>query len=76
MAVVQVGPVSYAWLGRPHVSPLVTVWFDDALWFSTGATEQKAINLHTNRRVVVTTGCNSWDHGLDVVVEGRGDARD
>jgi general stress protein 26 len=57
--------------GRPHVSPLVAVWFDGALWFSTGATEQKAVNLHTNRDVVVTTGCNSWDEGLDVVVEGE-----
>lgn len=57
--------------GRPHVSPLVTVWFDGALWFSTGATEQKAVNLRTSPHVVVTTGCNSWDHGLDVVVEGE-----
>jgi general stress protein 26 len=57
--------------GRPHVSPLVAVWFDQALWFSTGATEQKAVNLHANRHVVVTTGCNSWDQGLDVVVEGE-----
>ena len=57
--------------GRPHVSPLVAVWFDGALWFSTGAAEQKAVNLHTNRHVVVTTGCNSWDRGLDVVVEGE-----
>jgi general stress protein 26 len=57
--------------GRPHVSPLVTVWFDRALWFSTGAAEQKAVNLRTNRHVVITTGCNSWDQGLDVVVEGE-----
>jgi general stress protein 26 len=57
--------------GRPHVSPLVTVWFDRALWFTTGATEQKAVNLHTNPHVIVTTGCNSWDQGLDVVVEGE-----
>jgi general stress protein 26 len=57
--------------GRPHVSPLVTVWFGEALWFSTGATEQKAVNLHTNPHVVITTGCNSWDRGLDVVVEGE-----
>ena len=57
--------------GRPHVTPLVAVWFDQALWFSTGATEQKAVNLRTNRQVVVTTGCNSWDQGLDVVVEGE-----
>jgi general stress protein 26 len=57
--------------GRPHVSPLVAVWFDEALWFSTGATEQKAVNLLANRQVIVTTGCNSWDQGLDVVVEGE-----
>jgi general stress protein 26 len=57
--------------GRPHVSPLVTVWFDQALWFATGGAEQKAVNLRTNRHVVVTTGCNSWDRGLDVVVEGE-----
>jgi general stress protein 26 len=57
--------------GRPHVSPLVTVWFDGALWFSTGAAEQKAVNLHASRHVVITTGCNSWDQGLDVVVEGE-----
>jgi nitroimidazol reductase NimA-like FMN-containing flavoprotein (pyridoxamine 5'-phosphate oxidase superfamily) len=56
--------------GRPHVSPLVVVWLDDALYFSTGGTEQKALNLHTNPNVGLTTGCNSWDHGLDVVVEG------
>jgi general stress protein 26 len=57
--------------GSPHVSPLVAVWSDGALWFSTGPSEQKAVNLHTNPRVVLTTGCNSWDHGLDVVVEGE-----
>ncbi len=56
--------------GRPHVSPLVAVWLDDTLYFSTGGTEQKAFNLRTNPNVVLTTGCNSWDRGLDVVVEG------
>jgi general stress protein 26 len=56
--------------GRPHVSPLVAVWHDGALHFSTGAAEQKAVNLRTNRHVVVTTGCNTWDRGLDVVLEG------
>jgi hypothetical protein len=43
---------------------------DDTLYFSTGGTEQKALNLRTNPNVVLTTGCNSWDHGLDIVVEG------
>src|SRR3954447_22926358 len=31
--------------GRPHVSPLVAVWLDDAIHFATGAAEQKAVNL-------------------------------
>jgi general stress protein 26 len=56
--------------GRPHVTPLVAVWLDDALHFSTGETEQKALNLRANPHVVLTTGCNSWNEGLDVVVEG------
>jgi general stress protein 26 len=57
--------------GRPHVTPLVAVWLDAALHFTTGPTEQKAVNLTTNPHVVLTTGCNTWDHGLDVMVEGR-----
>jgi len=56
--------------GRPHVTPLVTVWFNDALYFCTGPAEQKAVNLRTNQNVVLTTGCNTWNEGLDVVVEG------
>jgi len=56
--------------GRPHVTPLVAVWLDGAVHFSTGAREQKAVNLRGNPHVVLTTGCNRWDQGLDVVVEG------
>jgi general stress protein 26 len=56
--------------GRPHVTPLVAVWLDDALHFCTGPSEQKAVNLAHNPRVVLTTGCNTWERGLDVVVEG------
>ena len=56
--------------GRPHVTPLVAVWLDDALHFSTGPEEQKARNLGGNRRVALTTGANDWQGGLDVVVEG------
>ena len=41
-----------------------------AIWFSTGADEQKFANLRANPHVVLTTGCNRWDQGLDVVVEG------
>jgi nitroimidazol reductase NimA-like FMN-containing flavoprotein (pyridoxamine 5'-phosphate oxidase superfamily) len=56
--------------GRPHVSPLVAVWLDDAVYFTTGETEQKARNLRANANVILTTGCSTWDDGLDVVVEG------
>jgi general stress protein 26 len=56
--------------GRPHVTPLVAVWLDGAIHFCTGADEQKAVNLRTNQHVVLTTGCNDWRQGLDVVVEG------
>src|SRR5215813_9002133 len=56
--------------GRPHVTPLVAVWLDGALHFSTGATEQKALNLRGNPHVILMTGCNHWEEGLDVVVEG------
>lgn len=56
--------------GRPHVTPLVGVWIDDTFVFCTGPTEQKARNLQAGTAVVVTTGTNTWNSGLDVVVEG------
>ena len=56
--------------GRPHMTPLVAVWSDDALYFSTGELEQKALNLKTNPHVILSTGCNDWTSGMDVVVEG------
>ena len=56
--------------GRPHSTPLVAVWLDDALYFCTGETEQKAHNLAANPHVLLTTGDNGWERGLDVVVEG------
>jgi Pyridoxamine 5'-phosphate oxidase len=57
--------------GRPHVTPLVAAWLDGAIHFHTGADEQKAANLRANPHVVLTTGCNRWNEGLDVVVEGE-----
>jgi len=57
--------------GRPHVTPLVAVWLGDALYFTTGPNEQKAVNLRHNRQVTLTTGCNDWERGIDVVVEGE-----
>ena len=56
--------------GRPHVTPLIGVWMDDALYFCTGPAERKARNLAENPHVVLTTGSNSLDGGLDLVVEG------
>jgi nitroimidazol reductase NimA-like FMN-containing flavoprotein (pyridoxamine 5'-phosphate oxidase superfamily) len=57
--------------GRPHVTPLVAVWLDDAIYFTTGPDEQKAVNLRGNAHVILMTGCNQWDSGLDVVIEGQ-----
>lgn len=56
--------------GRPHVTPLVAVWLDNALHFCTGPGEQKARNLAGNPQVVLSVGACSWSDGLDVVVEG------
>jgi hypothetical protein len=44
--------------GRPHITPIASVWLDDALYFSTGQTERKAKNLELNPHCVITTGCN------------------
>ena len=37
--------------GRPHVTPLIAVWLDGALYFSTGEEERKARNLAANPHV-------------------------
>ncbi len=65
-----------AWLstvrpdGRPHVTPLLFVWLDATLYFCTGPAERKARNLSRNPHVVLTTGTNSFEPGLDLVIEG------
>lgn len=56
--------------GRPHVTPLPAVWHENSLYFCTGLQEQKAANVARNPQVALTTGCNKWKQGLDVVVEG------
>jgi general stress protein 26 len=56
--------------GRPHVTPLLAVWLEDALYFTTGPGERKARNLAANPHVVLTTGTNAYGSGLDVTVEG------
>jgi len=56
--------------GRPHVTPLVSVWLDGALYFCTGRSERKAKNLARNSHCIIMTGCNALSEGLDLVVEG------
>jgi nitroimidazol reductase NimA-like FMN-containing flavoprotein (pyridoxamine 5'-phosphate oxidase superfamily) len=56
--------------GRPHVTPLSAVWHDGALYFCTGAGEQKGVNLARSAKCALTTGTNAWKAGLDVVIEG------
>ena len=56
--------------GRPHVTPLIGIWHDAAMYFCTGPREQKFRNLEGNAQVALTTGDNAWAAGLDVVVEG------
>lgn len=57
--------------GRPHVTPLLAVWLDGVVHFCTGPDEQKAANLAGAPLCALTTGSNTLDQGLDVVVEGR-----
>jgi nitroimidazol reductase NimA-like FMN-containing flavoprotein (pyridoxamine 5'-phosphate oxidase superfamily) len=57
--------------GHPHLTPLVAVWLDGAIYFCTGDTEQKAVNLRKNPHVILAAGSIHWDSGLDVVVEGN-----
>ena len=59
--------------GRPHVTPLVGVWIDDAFYFCTGAEERKALNLAANAECALITGTNSFAEGFDIVIEGSVD---
>ncbi len=56
--------------GRPHVTPLIGLYHDGALHFTTGLREQKYRNLEHSPHVAMTTGTNTWAQGFDVVVEG------
>jgi nitroimidazol reductase NimA-like FMN-containing flavoprotein (pyridoxamine 5'-phosphate oxidase superfamily) len=57
--------------GRPHTTPTLALWLDDALYFSTGPYEQKAKNLSGNAHCTLMTGCNALREGMDFVVEGE-----
>ncbi|HSJ73564.1 MAG TPA: pyridoxamine 5'-phosphate oxidase family protein [Miltoncostaeaceae bacterium] len=56
--------------GRPHVTPLLAVWLDDAAHFCTGPDEQKARNLARSPLCALIAGSDAPD-GLDVVIEGE-----
>src|ERR1700694_3190007 len=53
--------------GRPHVTPLVAVWLDGGIYFSTGPPAQKAMKPRGHTPAILDT---HWNAGLDVVVEG------
>jgi hypothetical protein len=55
--------------GHPHVTPLLAIWLEGALYFCTGANERKAKNLSANGHCVLTTGQSTLG-GLDLVIEG------
>lgn len=57
--------------GRPHVTPLIAVWVENALHFCTGEHERKRLNLSMNAQCILTTGCNGIDSGMDLVIEGK-----
>jgi nitroimidazol reductase NimA-like FMN-containing flavoprotein (pyridoxamine 5'-phosphate oxidase superfamily) len=56
---------------RPHVTPLIGLFIDDAFYFCTGPGEQKAKNIVDNSNCAVVTGSNTYGEGLDIVVEGN-----
>jgi hypothetical protein len=64
-----------AWLstvrpeGRPHATPVMPVWVDEAPWFTIRPTSRKAQNLVHNSRCVLTVASED----LDLVVEGEAD---
>jgi hypothetical protein len=78
VAVEQIIAADTFWLstvrpdGRPHVTPLITIWHDDAIWFVTGPEERKARNLAENPACLLTTGRSDLIAGaLDIVLEGQ-----
>lgn len=56
--------------GRPHQTPLIAIWSDGSMHICTGLAERKARNLAQNPHCLISTGNNSYNSGLDIVVEG------
>jgi Pyridoxamine 5'-phosphate oxidase len=65
-------PALVATIKQQFSDPAATAALETAelFWLSTGAGEQKMVNLRPNQHVVLTTGRNQWDQGLAVEVEG------
>ncbi|MGW6278069.1 pyridoxamine 5'-phosphate oxidase family protein [Kribbella sp. NPDC055071] len=59
--------------GRPHVTPVVAIWASGAMWFTTGADEQKAKNLDANQSCALTAGTGTLT-GTDYTIEGTASA--
>ncbi|WP_326689929.1 pyridoxamine 5'-phosphate oxidase family protein [Streptomyces sp. NBC_01795] len=57
--------------GRPHMTPLIGIWGDGALHFTTGPEERKARNLARNPHCVLAVGDGRYGAGLDLAVEGE-----
>jgi nitroimidazol reductase NimA-like FMN-containing flavoprotein (pyridoxamine 5'-phosphate oxidase superfamily) len=58
--------------GRPHVMPLIGMWFEDAFYFLTGERTRKGRNLAGDPHCVIT-GSSTALPSLDIIIEG--DAR-
>jgi nitroimidazol reductase NimA-like FMN-containing flavoprotein (pyridoxamine 5'-phosphate oxidase superfamily) len=52
--------------GRPHLRPVLAVWVDGALHFSSSPGSRKSRNLAVDPAIAVSAACDD----LDIVVEG------
>ncbi|MFW5941175.1 MAG: pyridoxamine 5'-phosphate oxidase family protein [Chloroflexota bacterium] len=58
--------------GRPHLTPVWFVWFQNKIYFSTGSDSQKFTNLHNNQNVALALP----DTGSVIIIEGEAHASD
>ena len=52
--------------GRPHVMPVLAVWLEGALYFSTGAASRKCNNLARNPHCVIAVGSDAFHLVVEV----------
>lgn len=55
--------------GRPHVMPVIGIWFDGALYFISGDATRKGRNLADDSRCVIAVSSTTLP-SLDIIVEG------